>query len=81
MARKNLCKLVEHVNMLNLHCTEKSPEYILLEHILTDEMVDICLSMKIRTPYTIEEIAKRSKKSVDTVRRCVDEMGLIGFIE
>lgn len=81
MVRKNLCKLVEHVNMLNLHCTEKSPEYILLEHILTDEMVDICLSMKIRTPYTIEEIAKRSKKSVDTVRRCVDEMGLIGFIE
>ena len=81
MVRKNLCRLAEHVNMLNLHCTENSPEYILMDHVLTDEMVDICLSMKIRTPYTMEEIAKRSKKDIETVRKCVEEMGLIGFIE
>lgn len=39
--RKKLGKLVEHVNMLNLHCTEESPEYKLLENLLTDEMIEM----------------------------------------
>ena len=78
---KKLKKLVEHVNMLNLNCKEDSPEYLLLENILTDEMIDIGLSMKIRTPYTVETIAARSGMPVEKVKTLTAEMAYIGFLE
>lgn len=79
--RKNLAKLVQHVNMLNLHCTENSPEYKLWEHILTDDMIEVALSMKLRKPYTVEEIARGLKKNSVQIRKIVEEMALIGVLE
>lgn len=79
--RKNLAKLVKHVNMLNLHCTENSPEYKLLENILTDDMIEIALSMKLRKPYTLAEIAQRSKVSGNQLKKLVEEMAMIGVLE
>jgi NADPH-dependent glutamate synthase beta subunit-like oxidoreductase/NAD-dependent dihydropyrimidine dehydrogenase PreA subunit len=79
--RKNLAKLVEHINMLNLHCTENSPEYKLLDNLLTDNMIEIGLSMKLRTPYSIEDIAKKTERSIENVSELIEEMALIGLIE
>lgn len=78
---KKLKKLVEHVNMLNLNCKEDSPEYTLLENVLTDEMIDLALSMKIRTPYTVEMIAQKSKMPIETVKDLTGKMAYIGFLE
>ena len=79
--RKNLAKLVEHINMLNLHCTENSPEYKLFENILTDDMIEIGLSMKLRKPYSVGEIAGKTGRSEENVRKLVEEMAMIGVIE
>lgn len=79
--RKNLIKFVEHVNMLNLHCTEEDPEYKLLEHILTDDMITIGLAMKVRTPYCYREIAKRAKMPEEKAKCLADEMAMIGVLE
>lgn len=79
--RKNLAKLVERINMLNFHCTENSPEYKLLENLLTDDMIAIGLGMKLRTPYSVKEIAKRTGRSVEHVRNLVEKMATIGVIE
>ena len=79
--RKNLCKLVQHINMLNFHCTDKSPEYIFYDKLLTDEMIDLALHMKLRTPTYIPDIAKKIQKPVDETAKLVDEMVHIGIIE
>ena len=47
MVRKNLIKLVRHCNMLNPMPTENSPEYRFLNPLLSDEIVDCALKMKL----------------------------------
>lgn len=79
--RKNLMKLVRHINMLNPVPSEKSWEYILFDRMLTDEMVDFLLKMKLRRPYYIQELTKFSGKSVPETAKFVDEMVHIGIIE
>lgn len=79
--RKNLAKLVKHINMLNFHCTEDSPEYKVLKNILTDDMIEIGLSMKLRKPYSIENIAKKTHRSTEDVSKLVKKMASIGIIE
>jgi predicted transcriptional regulator len=77
--RKNLCKLVKHVNMLNQNPSDKSPEYIFYDKLLTDEMVDLALNVKLRVPTYIDEIAKRINKPVEYTAKLVDEMVHIGI--
>ena len=40
---------------------ESCPEFWGLVNVLDDEMVDIALSMKLRTPYTVSELWKMNK--------------------
>lgn len=74
--RKNLMKLVRHINMLNPLPDENSWEYIFYDRILDDDMVDFLLKMKLRKEYTIDELAKLEDMSVEEcakmVARCVD---------
>lgn len=79
--RKKLAKLVQHVNMFNFHCTEESPEYKLLENIITDEQIDVVLALKVRVPYTYEEVAKRANISVEKATKLCDELCMIGVME
>ncbi len=79
--RKNLIKLVGHINMLNPFPSEKSWEYILFDRMLTDEMVDFLLKMKLRKPYYIKELMAFSGKSLEETAKFVDEMVHIGIIE
>mgnify|MGYP005801939925 CR=1 FL=1 len=52
-----------------------------LEEVLTDEMAEVCLSMKVRKPMTLEQIAKKSGKDKARVQELLDEMSVIGMIE
>lgn len=61
--------------------TVDDPEYWGLAEVLTDEMAEVCLSMKVRKPMTVEQIAKKSGKSVERVQQLLDEMAVIGMIE
>jgi NADPH-dependent glutamate synthase beta subunit-like oxidoreductase/NAD-dependent dihydropyrimidine dehydrogenase PreA subunit len=74
--RKNLMKLVRHINMLNPLPDENSWEYIFYDRLLDDDMVNFLLKMKLRHTYTIDELAKLEGMSpADTatmVARCVD---------
>lgn len=44
--RKNLIKLVSHINMFNPFPNEKSWEYIFYDRQLTDEQIDFALKMR-----------------------------------
>ena len=63
--RKNLIKLVRHINLFNPLPDEKSWEYIFFDRQLSDEQVDFALKMKLRHPYTIKELAEIEKMSVE----------------
>ena len=79
--RKNLIKLVRHINMFNPFPTEKSWEYIFFDRQLTDEMVDFALKMKLRKAYYIDELARREGMSVEDTAKLADEMVHIGILE
>lgn len=61
--------------------TVNDPEYWGLAEILTDEMAEVALSMKVRKPMTLEEITKSCKKDQDRVEQLLQEMSVIGIIE
>ena len=63
--RKNLIRLVRHINMFNPVPDENSWEYIFFDRQLTDEQVDFALKMKLRHQYTIKELAELQKMSVE----------------
>ena len=61
--------------------TVDDPEYWGLAEVLTDEMAEVCLAMKVRKPMTLEQIAKKSGKDKARVQQLLDEMSVIGMIE
>ncbi len=79
--RKNLLRMITHVNFLNPFPTEYSWEYIFWNRILTDEMVDFVLKMKLRHPYYIKDLAERQGMSVEDCAQLAAEMANIGIIE
>ena len=57
--------------------TVDDPEYWGLAGVVTDEMAEVALSMKVRVPATLEEIAKKCGKSVERTEELLKEMGII----
>ncbi|MBR5015536.1 MAG: FAD-dependent oxidoreductase [Clostridia bacterium] len=79
--RRNLLRMITHVNFLNPFPTKNSWEYIFWNRMLTDEMVDFVLKMKLRHPYYIDELAKLQGMDVKACAKLADEMAHIGIIE
>ena len=61
--------------------TVNDPEYWGLAGVVTDEMAEVALSMKVRVPMRLEQIAKKCKKSVVRTEELLKEMSVIGLIE
>ena len=61
--------------------TVDDPEYWGLASVVTDEMAEVALSMKVRVPATLEQIAKKCGKSIERTEELLKEMGVIGLIE
>ena len=61
---------------------ESCPEYWGLANVLDDDMVSIALSMKQRTPMTLEDVSKSSGwTDLDALEKKLHEMGVVGLIE
>lgn len=64
--------------------TVEDPEYWGLAEIITEEMADVALSMKLRTPYTFSEMCKMNnidKAGEEKFQKLLDEMSYIGLLE
>ena len=61
--------------------TVNDPEYWGLASVVTDEMAEVALAMKVRVPATAAEVAKKCKKSVERTEELLEEMSVIGVIE
>lgn len=80
--RKLILKLGQMItDRIGVKVTTDDPEYWGLAEVLTDEMAEVCLSMKVRKPMTLEEIAKKSGKDINRVQELLDKMSVIGMIE
>lgn len=79
--RKNLIRLVRHINMLNPVPDEHSWEYIFFDRQLSDAQVDFALKMKLRHQYTIPELAKVEKMSIEDTAQMAYDLCYIGLLE
>ena len=61
---------------------ESCPEYWGLANVLDDDMVSIALSMKQRTPMTLEDISRSSGwTDLSALEKKLYDMGVLGLIE
>ncbi len=79
--RKNLLKLIRNINLFDPVPTRHSWEYLFWNRLLNDEQVDFALSMKLRKPYTVSELAKMNNIPVTKAAELVEQLGTIGLFE
>lgn len=80
--RKLILKLGQKItDRIGVKVSVNDPEYWGLAGVLTDEMAEVCLAMKVRKPMKASEIAKRCGKSEELVGSLLKEMSIIGMIE
>ena len=76
--------ITDRIPAKNRPLTAEDPEYWGLASIVTDEMADIALTMKLRTPYTVEELWKMNKVTEEQkphFQELLDQMSYIGLLE
>lgn len=62
--------------------TSDDPEYWGLAGIVSEEMADVALKMKLRTPYTFKELVKMNPElSEEKLQKLLDDMSYIGLLE
>lgn len=61
--------------------TAEDPEYWGLACVVTDEMAEVALAMKVRKPASAEEIARKCGKSLERTTQLLQEMSVIGLLE
>lgn len=61
--------------------TVDDPEYKGLACVVTDEMAEVALAMKVRVPITAAQVAKKCGKSEARTEELLQEMSVIGLIE
>ena len=81
--RPNILKLATKISLESLTytgITYSDPEYRILEPIVSDDMCEVMMHMRLETPRTVEDIAKRAKKSVDFTQTQLDKLVTCGVI-
>ena len=61
--------------------TSDDPEYWGLAGVVSDEMADVALKMKVRKPRTFAQIQKLTGVEPEKLQKLLDEMSLIGLVE
>lgn len=84
--REKILKLGKKITVCLPHklhgLTTDDPEYWGLACVVTDEMADIALKMKVRKHYTFEQLLKMNKGYTSTeLQKILDEMSHIGILE
>ena len=60
---------------------ETRPEYWMLNELLTDEMAELILKMKVRKPYVPSELAPKMHWSVKKTESLLEDLAKIGIVE
>ena len=60
---------------------ETSPEYRGFVNVLNDEMVEIALKMKVRTPYSLKDMVKLTGKEEEHLYTVLQEIATVGLLE
>ena len=79
--RPNILKLATKISLESLTytgITYNDPEYRILAPIVDDDMCKVMMHMKLDTPRTTEEIAKRCKESVEWTAKQLDKLNVAG---
>lgn len=80
--RELILKLGQKItDRIGVKVTVDDPEYWGLAGVVTDEMAEVALSMKVRVPATAEQIAKKCGKSLERTEELLREMSVVGLIE
>lgn len=75
-------KITDCVDHKILGVTVNDPEYWGLACVVTDEMADIALKMKVRHHYTFEDLlAKNPELGKEKLQKLLDDMSRIGILE
>lgn len=61
--------------------TAEDPEYYGLEALVTDEMAEVALKMKVRKPMTLAQVVKATGKEEKVLEELLQEMSNIGLLE
>lgn len=61
--------------------TTEDPEYWGLAGVVTDEMAEVALKMKVRKPMTFPQLLKATGKDEAKLQELLDEMSMIGILE
>lgn len=59
--------------------TAEDPEYYGLEALVTDEMAEVALKMKVRKPMTLAQVVKATGKEEKVLEELLQEMSNIGL--
>ncbi len=81
--RKSIMRLVTKISLesgtyLGIKATD--PEYMIFDPVVTDEMAEVCMGLKLRTPRAIGEIAAKVKKPADYCQEQVDALVRAGIV-
>ena len=80
--RELILKLGQKItDRIGVKVTTKDHEYWRLAGVITNEMAEVALSMKVRAPATAPQIAKKCGKSLERTEELLQEMSVIGLIE
>lgn len=80
--RKNIIKLGQKItDRIGVKVNADDPEYWGLASIITDEMAEIALKMKVRVPMTIDQLTKATGKDKEYLEKILYDMSVIGILE
>ena len=82
--RENIAKLgqmiTDRIPAKNGILTKDDPEYWGLASIVTDEMADVALKMKVRKPMTLPELVKATGKPAGELEPLLQQMAVVGLL-
>ena len=69
--RPNILALASKISLESMTytgITYSDPEYKILDPIVDDDMCSVMMRMRLETDFSVEDLAKKTKKSVDFVQ-------------
>ena len=81
--RPNILALASKISLESLTytgITYSDPEYKILDPIVDDDMCSVMMRMRLETDFTVEDLAKKTRKSVEFVQTQCDKLVAAGVI-
>lgn len=82
MAKQKVLELANHIGRKKMGSksayTEKDPEYLILEPVVTDEMAEVALCMEMRQKTTAAKLAPLCGKSLEETSRILGQLAEVG---